>query len=448
MSGKHVPQIVAASYLHDDWTEPMCVRRNAHSESSGNRVKPVRVLLIRNCRGITAVTGGEAYLLSLMSVVDEAQCRFRLICLTNPEAGETPWLRELENRDLPFETVPVPHRASLRDVLDVPRKIHAFDADIVHCMDHRSDVVGVLAAKVTGRPAIAWFGGWTNFSGDAAKWRLYTWADRQALARMQAVIVDSPFLARQLDLGPCGPPVVAIPNGVDLAKLDPDRISGDEEHRFPDAPGRIVLGTVGRIHPNKAQLDFVEAAAALVETNPACRFVICGDAPPGFEHYKSELLDLISKRGLEEHVRVFAVPSSEIPRVLAGIDVVVSPCDTESCSFAVLEGMAMRKPVVAADAGGNPDLIVDGETGILVAPRDWRALKAGVASLLKDGTLRERLGRNARREIQARFTLEMMGSRTLQVYREVLAAYRTRRGRTASNDELKRRLSQIGVFVR
>jgi len=383
-----------------------------------------------------------------MNVVDTDRCDFRLICLTNPSMGETSWLKQLKREKLPFETIPIPHKASIKDLLAIPRRIREWGADIVHTMDHRSDVVGMVAGRLTGRPSVAWFAGWTNWTDASAKGQLYAWADRNALKRMNAIIVDSAFLARKMDLGAHAPPIVAIPNGVNLERFDPDRVAISPEIGFSRDSDSIIFGIVGRVHPNKGQLDFVRAAAELIKTYPSCRFVICGSAPAGFEDYQRQVVELIAAKGLNDVFRVMAVPASEVANVVAGIDIILAPCHTESCSFAILEGMAMRKPVVAARAGGNPDMIEDGETGTLVEPHSWQALVDGATPLIQDQALRARIGENARREIEKRYSIEAMGSRTAGFYEAVIEWHKERRRFSQPIDELKARLSGAGVLTR
>ncbi len=405
-----------------------------------------RVLLLRNCRGISEVTGGEAYILSLMASLDRARCEILLVCQVDPSHGETSWLRQLKARRLPFETIPVSHKGSFQDLFAVPEKIRRFGADIVYSMDHRSDIVGVAGAKITGKPAMAWFGGWTNWTESSIKGQLYAWADRQALKRAAVVVADSPYLAEQLDLGRSGAPIVAIPNGVDLQRFNPDTVSFDFKRELFGDEDVVVLGMVGRLHPNKGQLDFVKAAAALAHKYPACRFVICGGAAPGFEGYRAAIESLIAENKLGQTVRLLAVPASKVPEVIASLDIVMAPCHTESCSFAILEGMAMQKPIVAADAGGNPALVADGVNGLLVPPKNWEALRNSGEKLIAEPQLRAQFGQQARRRVEKEFSLQVMGDRTLQVFHEVISWHQGASGRVRSRDGLRRQFESMGLF--
>ena len=97
------------------------------------------------------------------------------------------------------------------------------------------------------------------------------------------------------------------------------------------------------------------------------------------------------------------------------------PSWTEGLPLVVLEAMAHGKPVVATPVGGTPELVTDGETGLLVPPRDPQALAAALQRLLEDAELSRRLGEAGRRRVEERFSLDAMNRRVLQIYDEVVA---------------------------
>jgi glycosyltransferase involved in cell wall biosynthesis len=116
------------------------------------------------------------------------------------------------------------------------------------------------------------------------------------------------------------------------------------------------------------------------------------------------------------------VPHAEVERLLERASVLVAPCEREGFGLAVAEAMAFGKPVVAAAGGALLDLVVDGETGLLVPPRDARAMRAAVQELLGDPELRERLGQAGRELARGRFGWDGVIERTLEVYRRALDA--------------------------
>src|SRR5262249_20855580 len=111
-----------------------------------------------------------------------------------------------------------------------------------------------------------------------------------------------------------------------------------------------------------------------------------------------------------------AVPHAEVERLLERASVLVAPCEREGFGLAAAEAMAFGRPVVAASGGALLDLVTDGETGLLVPPRDAPAMRAAVERLLADPELRERLGAASRAYARERFGWDGVIERTIEIY--------------------------------
>jgi glycosyltransferase involved in cell wall biosynthesis len=179
--------------------------------------------------------------------------------------------------------------------------------------------------------------------------------------------------------------VVVIPNGVRI----PDEVGP------PAEPPEVLY--VGRLSPEKNVDTLVEA---LGDQN----LVVAGDGP---------------LRALVPHA-LGAVPHTEVERLLERASVLVAPCEREGFGLAAAEAMAFGRPVVAAAGGGLLELVADGETGLLVPPRDAGALREAVLRLLADPELRVRLGRAARERARERLGWDAVIERTLEAYRAAL----------------------------
>ena len=182
---------------------------------------------------------------------------------------------------------------------------------------------------------------------------------------------------------------MVIPNGVRI----PDEVGP------PAEPPEVLY--VGRLSPEKNIDTLVEAVGDL-------NLVVAGDGP---------LRDRVPNA-------LGAVPHAEVERLLERASVLVAPCEREGFGLAAAEAMAFGRPVVAAAGGALLDLVADGETGLLVPPRDAPALRAAVERLLGDPELRERLGAAGRAFARERFGWDGVIERTLAVYRDALASAR------------------------
>ncbi len=203
--------------------------------------------------------------------------------------------------------------------------------------------------------------------------------------------------------------VEVLMNGVDTDRFRPGPV--DRAALLPGvSPEAVVVGTVGRLDPVKGHLDLVAAAPRL---DPAVHVVIVGGGP---EH--DRLAAAIESSGVADRVHLLG-ERSDIPELLRAFDLFCLPSLAEGISNTLLEAMATGLPVVATRVGGNPELVVDGETGMLVPPADPATLAAALGRLATDSSLRVPLGTAARCRAVGAFSVEEMTRRYDKCYTEV-----------------------------
>ena len=178
-------------------------------------------------------------------------------------------------------------------------------------------------------------------------------------------------------------------------------------------PERQTVAMVGHIYASrlaafsvvgmKGHEVFLEAAAELVKARRDVQFLVVGDEFGGDGTYRARL-EARAAENLDGRI-VFAGFRSDIPALLACIDVIAIPSVSESASYGAMEALMLGCAVVASDVGGLPDTVVNGETGILVPPRDAARLAAAISRLLDDPRLREQLGAQGRRHVASNFDI-------------------------------------------
>jgi glycosyltransferase involved in cell wall biosynthesis len=199
-----------------------------------------------------------------------------------------------------------------------------------------------------------------------------------------------------------------VHNGVELGADDASTSLRAELGIPSDAP---LIGEVGRLCDVKGQRELIAALADL----PDARAVLIGADLEQDGAYQRELELEAERRGVRDRV-FFAGRRDDAAAALAELDVFALPSWTEGLPLVVLEAMARRRPVVATSVGGTPEVVVDGETGLLVPPRDPKALAAALRRLLADADLRTRMGESGYRRVRDRFTAGAMAERVLAVY--------------------------------
>lgn len=228
-----------------------------------------------------------------------------------------------------------------------------------------------------------------------------------------------------------------VPMSRDLARwleaavhVRPERIrqayNGVDTERFrPATPvesaGRMVrIGTVGRLDPVKNQAAILRAVRTILDQRPeldaALRLIVVGDGPE-----RGALESLAGELGLLRHVE-FTGTRDDTASILRTFDVFVLPSVNEGISNTILEAMASGLPVLAARVGGNPELVVHGETGLLYEPDATDGLVAGLQRYLDEPGLRRAHGTAGRRRVQDNFSLDAMVQRYLDIYDELICA--------------------------
>lgn len=217
---------------------------------------------------------------------------------------------------------------------------------------------------------------------------------------LRSVLADNPDLV---------PPerTAVLYNGFDVAAFDRGSTAPLVERR----PGEILLGTAGRLTRQKGQLHLLEAMALLKERDLPVRLLLAGVG-----ELEEDLKRAAHEKGLAEDI-VFLGFVEDIRRLHATADIFVFPSLWEGFGYAIVEAMAARRPVVAYDCSSNPEVIANGETGLLCRPGDSADLADKIERLVRDPDLRTRFGEQGRRRVLERFAME----RSFRDFAELIA---------------------------
>ena len=203
---------------------------------------------------------------------------------------------------------------------------------------------------------------------------------------------------------------------------DGELVDRDDEEFSKQWPETVRIGIVGRLAPWKGQHVFLEAAAALLKAGHKVRFKIVGAPLFGEDDYEKELHELVKSLGIAEQVEFMGF-QSDIPAVLRDLEILVhASTSADPCPNTILEGMAAGLPVVGSNGGGVPELIVDGETGLLVPMGDSQGLASALKSLLDDPLRARRMGHGGYLRVRRDFTAARVARQVEGVYREIVSS--------------------------
>ena len=277
----------------------------------------------------------------------------------------------------------------------VARLLRAYHVDVVHAYLFHPNVLAPIAARLAGVRATVV----SKRSLDRYPSLLPRCAVKLGNALADRVMVNAEAIGRFVaaEEGCPRAKMVLIPNGVREDALRPagdGRAKRRELGLPPDAP---VIGAISRLAWKKGIRHLIEATPYILESANA-------DA-----------------LGVRDRV-LFLGSRADTIELMAAFDVFVLPSVVEGMSNALLEAMAVGRPVVVTDVGGNPEVAVDGETGLVVPPADPHQLAASIVKLLEAPELAAEMGTAGRRRVLEHYQIDVMTRRIEELYEELLAA--------------------------
>jgi glycosyltransferase involved in cell wall biosynthesis len=344
--------------------------------------------------------GTERLLCGSVRLLDPARYRVEVAYLLPWKDALVP---EVEAAGVPVHCLDAPHATSVAWLGRLRRLVRERDIALVHTHMPAPAVAARLA--LPGRaPAFV--------HTEHNLWDRYRpatrWANRLTYGRNAAVIAVSAAVARSV--GGTRPAPEVVVHGVEPPAGPPTGPAEARSRLGLDGSGPVV-GTVGNFTAKKDHATLVQALSAL----PAdVRLVLVGLGP-----LEADLRALVAREGLAEQV-TFAGSRDDVAALLPAFDVFALSSRYEGLPIALLEAMAAGRPCVATSVGGVPEVITDGEDGVLVPPDDPAALAAALTALLDDPARRTELGRRAAARAED-FRLDAAVARIEAVYDRVLA---------------------------
>jgi len=348
--------------------------------------------------------GAESILISLVERLDKSLYR-SMVCLLSDG-----WLRvQLEKRKV--ETVVIPQQRSF-DVawlFRLFRLLNHHEIHIMHSHEFATNVYASVLSSLTGVPIVATAHG-KNYYGD--KWRrraAYRFVARQST--MVAVSGDlKRFLMERIGIPPGN--IRVVHNGIDLSRYKIQEGNYAVRAELGIRRDQRVIGTVGNLFAVKGQTYLLKACKALVGEFPTFVLLIAGEG---------DQLDLLRKEasdlGIAGNVQFLGF-RDDVPSLLQAMDVFVLPSLSEGLPLSILEALALKKPVVATNVGGVPEIMEDGVTGYLVPPRNPEALTDRILLLLREPEVAVRIGQAGRARVEDAFDLETMVREYESLYEE------------------------------
>ncbi len=368
----------------------------------------IRVLYLHE---FTRIGGAERALLGLAGTIRQMGVE-PLVAWPRKDSAST-WLRSRGVHVVPLKVPSWSHGLCLPLLplfLGRLRRnvVHA-NVDLVHVNNYRSARFGQLVSRWMGVPSVCH----VRELITSEKVR------RSRLRASDALIAVADAVARVLIEGGVPPHrVTTVRSGITLRAVPNQEERAGVRDRLGISDADWVMGIVAHILPHKGYDDLVQALALIKAKAPNVRCLIVGEAPR--KRYLHRLLQCAERLSVRDRMTLVG-KQDEVAPFLHAMDLFVLPSRTEGLPITILEAMAAGRPVVAAAVGGIPEVVRDGETGLLVPERDPRRLADAVLRLLETPGFARAMGEAGRKRIEEAFTLEREARQTSQVYRHLLA---------------------------
>lgn len=304
------------------------------------------------------------------------------------------------------------HETPMRNALDLPAiwRLHRFmgltRAEIINCHSGRdTQLAGMAARLIPRRPRIIRT---RHLALPITSRFTYSVLPDHVVTvsrYVQRYLVSAGIPERQL---------TTVATGIDLDRYARPDSSSDLRVELGIPPDTLIVGTIAILRGKKGHQQILDSAPAVLAQFPQTHFVFAGDGPQ-FDKIQSRIAAL----NLEHHVHMLGL-RSDVSNLLASFDIFLLPTHQEALGTAFIEAGAMGLPSVGTNVDGVPEVVRDGETGILVPPQDGAALIEPLCRLLADAELRRRMGTAASRLVRQYFSVASMAIGMESVYRRLL----------------------------
>jgi glycosyltransferase involved in cell wall biosynthesis len=367
--------------------------------------------------------GAENVVVGLCKGLRDLDCNPFVGVMATPQSSHMHVVRAAEQEGLGTKTFDCSGKLDVRTILEIRSYLIERKISILHCHGYKSNFYGLLAASNSRVKKVTTCHNWL---GGGIKMSLYEYLDKLLLNAFDKIVVVTEALKDDVLRYVVGKEkVLVINNGVDGHRFSPSRSEDSVKRRLGIEGNEKVIGTVGRLSPEKGHVYLLKAFEKIVLKVPDARLVIVGTGP-----LRQDLESKVKALGLDERV-LFLGARKDVPQLLNAMDVFVLPSIFEGMPVALLEAMACARPIVATDVGSIPRLIQDQRTGLLVKAKDVRGLVAAIMSFLKEPSRGEMIGMRARDLVIKEFSLEKTSARYLGLYQRLLAERKKREGYSA-----------------
>lgn len=372
----------------------------------------LRILHLRSSSGLW---GGERQILQLAQPLVRHGIHMGLCVLSRGDAGR-PLAEAARRLGIEVELLRADARFPLVAIAVIARRLREGHFDVLHTHEYKGDLLSLLAARRAGVPIVASVRGYTQRT---LPLRLYRYLDLFALRHFDRVLPVSEYLRSELlAAGLNAEAIITVYDGLDLATFRNQTTTAQGLRTRLGLNRAFVVTIVGRLSSEKGQRDFLAAARFVLDQLHNVRFLVVGEGP---DHAALQAQAMaIGRSG----TILFLGYREDVPALMMASDVVILASHREAFGDVLIEAMAASRPVVATRVGGVPEIVRDGEAGLLVPPRNPACLAQAIIYLLTHPEEARRMGQRGCAVVAKHFTIQRVAEQLANIYQEVLGERR------------------------
>jgi glycosyltransferase involved in cell wall biosynthesis len=362
---------------------------------------------------VTGIAGSENHLLALLPGLRARGVDAHLWLLAEPGKPIEHLIVHAQTLGIPVTHLTIRHDADITLAWRLARRLRRAQPDIVHTHLIHADLYGTIAARLARVPCVIS----SRHNDDRFRYCLPVRLLNRLLWRWLDAGIAISDAIRDFSIRVEGAPagrIHTIHYGLDPATLPAPPAARREMRASLGLPEEtVLLGSICRLIEQKGLIYALRGFASIVEEFPLAHYVIAGDGP-----LRHDLERAAAALGIAGRVH-FLGWQDNASSVFASLDVFLAPSLWEGFGLVLLEAMAYHLPIISTRVSAIPEIVLDGQTGWLVPPRNADALAAAMRAALSDDAERQRRGQSGRLRLETSFTVETMVERTLALYQRV-----------------------------